>query len=86
MATMDLHISSCSPWKSISVRIFLKFLGSGLYLTFDFTILVINAKDGRPECKTHRSGTCSSCFGFKKTIVKLNKDAKGKGRGRKNAA
>ncbi|KEI42075.1 uncharacterized protein L969DRAFT_83937 [Mixia osmundae IAM 14324] len=36
---------------------------------------VMNAKDGGVLCKKHRAKECKSCFAFKKTIAKLEKDA-----------
>ncbi|ORY73074.1 hypothetical protein BCR35DRAFT_307337 [Leucosporidium creatinivorum] len=41
-------------------------------LKVDFTL---NAKDGMPQCKNHKSADCTKCFAFKKQIVKLNKEA-----------
>ena len=33
------------------------------------------SKDNEPVCTKHKSASCSRCFGFKKQLVKLNKDA-----------
>ncbi|KAF4441833.1 hypothetical protein F53441_11918 [Fusarium austroafricanum] len=37
-------------------------------------------QDGVYECKKHGSATCSQCFGWKKQIVHLRREAKKAGR------
>ncbi|KAF8318643.1 hypothetical protein DL93DRAFT_2054315 [Clavulina sp. PMI_390] len=52
--------------------------------TIDRDALVVPSdlqnKDGVYHCKKHSSATCSNCFGWKKQITKLQKDAKKAGR------
>ncbi|KAG8933567.1 hypothetical protein FRC03_005969 [Tulasnella sp. 419] len=33
-------------------------------------------KEGKRKCKKHANGNCAQCFGWKKQIMKLQKDAK----------
>lgn len=38
------------------------------------------AKDGTINCKKHGNGSCTQCFGWKKQITKLNREAKKAGK------
>ncbi|GAA5846622.1 hypothetical protein JCM3766R1_005787 [Sporobolomyces carnicolor] len=40
----------------------------------DFTM----NKDGEPACKAHKNANCSSCYNFKKQLVKLTKEGQKK--------
>jgi len=46
----------------------------------------IHNKDGVYHCKKHSSSTCNNCFGWKKQIVKLQKDAKKAGKSKKSGS
>jgi len=43
----------------------------------------LHNKEGVYQCKKHANATCNQCFGWKKQIVKLQKDAKKAGKNSK---